>query len=63
MALDHQALHEIPDLADCDTASIAHWILEQGRVQLPQLDRVDLYETRGCGAIVSAGEEGPALPV
>ncbi len=62
-ALDHQPLHEIPDLADCDTASIAHWILEKARAQLPQLDRVDLYETRGCGAIVSVGEEGPALPV
>jgi 6-pyruvoyltetrahydropterin/6-carboxytetrahydropterin synthase len=62
-ALDHQPLHEIPDLTDCDTASIAAWILEKARVQLPQLDRVDLYETRGCGAIVSAGVEGPALPV
>ena len=62
-ALDHQPLHEIADLADCDTASIAHWILQKARAQLPQLDRVDLFETRGCGAIVSVGEEGPALPV
>lgn len=62
-ALDHQPLHEIADLADCDTASIAGWILDKARAQLPQLDRVDLYETRGCGAIVCAGEEGPALPV
>ena len=62
-ALDHQPLHEIADLADCDTASIAHWILNKARAQLPQLDRVDLFETRGCGAIVSVGGEGPALPV
>jgi 6-pyruvoyltetrahydropterin/6-carboxytetrahydropterin synthase len=62
-ALDHQPLHQIPDLADCDTASIAAWILDKARGQLPQLDRVDLYETRGCGAIVSLGEDGPALPV
>lgn len=61
--LDHQPLHEIPDLADCDTASIATWILNKARAQLPQLDRVDLYETQGCGAIVSTGTEGPALPV
>jgi len=61
--LDHQPLHELPGLADCDTASIAAWILQQARVGLPRLDRVDLYETRGCGAIVSVGEEGPALPV
>lgn len=62
-ALDHQPLHEMPGLEDCDAASIARWILQQARVDLPQLDRVDLYETRGCGAVVMAGEEGPALPV
>jgi 6-pyruvoyltetrahydropterin/6-carboxytetrahydropterin synthase len=61
--LDHRPLHEITDLADGDTASIAHWILDKARAQLPSLDRVDLFETRGCGAIVLAGEEGPALPV
>ena len=62
-ALDHQPLHEIADLPDCDTASIARWILNRARALLPQFDRVDLYETRGCGAIVLAGDEGPALPV
>lgn len=62
-SLDHQPLYEIPDLADCDTATIARWILEKARVHLPQLDRVDLFETRGCGAIALLGDEGPALPV
>lgn len=62
-ALDHQPLHEIADLADCDTASIADWILSRAHAHLPQLYRVDLYETRGCGAIALIGEEGPALPV
>lgn len=62
-ALDHQPLYEIPDLADCDTASIAAWILAKARVQLPQLERVDLFETQGCGAIVSRAQEGAALPV
>lgn len=62
-ALDHRPLHEIAELPDCDTASIAAWILQTARAQLPQLDRVDLFETRGCGAIVSAGALGPALPV
>lgn len=62
-SLDHQPLYEIPDLADCDTATIARWILAKARVQLPQLDRVDLFETRGCGAIAMLGDEGPALPV
>lgn len=62
-ALDHHPLHEIADLDDCDTASIARWILDKARACLPQLDRVDLYETRGCGAIVSVGDDGPALPI
>ena len=61
--LDHRPLYEIVDLADCDTASIAAWILSRARAQLPQLERVDLFETSGCGAIVTATNEGPALPV
>lgn len=55
-ALDHHPLHHIEGLQDCDTASIARWILEQSRPQLPQLYRVDLYETNGCGAIVSGAQ-------
>lgn len=62
-ALDHHPLHELPDLEDCDAASLAQWILIEGRGGLPQLDRVDLYETRGCGAIVLCKQEGPALPI
>jgi 6-pyruvoyltetrahydropterin/6-carboxytetrahydropterin synthase len=54
--LDHQPIHEIAELADGDTASIAGWIFDQARNQLPQLDRVDLFETPGCGAIVSVGD-------
>lgn len=61
--LDHHPLHEIEGLDDADTGSVARWILAQARAVLPQVDRVDLYETRGCGAIVCAGEAGPALPV
>lgn len=54
--LDHQPLHEIADLPDCDSASLATWILAQARDRLPQLDRVDLHETPGCGATVSVGD-------
>jgi 6-pyruvoyltetrahydropterin/6-carboxytetrahydropterin synthase len=61
--LDHRPLHEISELSDCDSASIAKWILEKAQVHLPQADRVDLYETRGCGAIVCADFEGPSLPL
>ena len=61
--LDHKPLYEIPDLADCDTASIANWVLAKARTQLPQLYRVDLFETRGCGVLVSTGQDGPQLPL
>ena len=54
--LDHQPIHEIAELADGDTAGIACWIAEQARRELPQLDRVDLFETLGCGATVSVGD-------
>ncbi len=63
LQLDHQPIHEIADLADGDTARIAGWIVDQARHQLPQLDRVDLFETPGCGAIVSVGDVALAGPM
>lgn len=60
--LDHQPLHEIPDLADADTASIAQWIYKKTKASLPQLVRVDLYETEGCGSIVAEDTDSPVLP-
>ena len=62
-ALDHHPLHEIPSLADSDTASLAAWILREGCQVLPQIDRVDLYETRGSGALVSAAAADELIPV
>lgn len=62
-SLDHHPLYEIAGIKDNDTASIAQWIRLQTESLLPQLDRVDLYETRGCGAILTWSEEGPALPI
>lgn len=50
--LDHKPLHQIPDLADCDTATVAHWILHKARADLPQVSRVDLFETQGLGVSV-----------
>lgn len=61
--LDHQPLHDLPGVEDNDPASLASWIRERALPALPALDRIDLYETRGSGAILSWGEEGPALPV
>ncbi len=62
-AIDHRPLYEIADLIDGDNASLAAWVLAQARYVLPPLDRIDIYETRGCGAIVSANTDGPVIPV
>jgi len=61
--LDHRPLHDMPGLADTDAASLVRWIRQECRNSLPQIDRVDLFETRGCGAILQWGELGPALPL
>jgi 6-pyruvoyltetrahydropterin/6-carboxytetrahydropterin synthase len=51
-ALDHHALHDVPDLPDGDAAHLGRWVMAQARRRLPQLDRVDIFETEGCGAVV-----------
>jgi 6-pyruvoyltetrahydropterin/6-carboxytetrahydropterin synthase len=61
--LDHQPLYELPGLEDNDVESVLRWIRRQCARLLPALSRIDLYETRGCGAILSVGEESPALPI
>lgn len=61
--LDHRPLYEVPELGDADTASIAHWIYETTKSMLPQLTRIDLFETEGCGTIVAEDIGGPALPI
>jgi 6-pyruvoyltetrahydropterin/6-carboxytetrahydropterin synthase len=61
--IDHHPLQELPGVGQPDAASLAHWIRAEAGTRLPQLDRIDLFETRGCGAILSWGEPGPALPI
>lgn len=61
--LDHQPLHELPGIEDNDTATLARWIRTEAVPIVPALDRIDLYETPGCGAILTWGGHGPALPV
>ena len=60
--LDHHVLNELPRLNDADPASLALWMREEVAADLPQLDRIDLQETPGCGAVLCWGEQGPALP-
>ncbi len=60
--LDHHTLNPLPDLGDADAGSLVRWIRDRLWPCLPELDRIDLYETPGCGALLSWGELGPALP-
>jgi 6-pyruvoyltetrahydropterin/6-carboxytetrahydropterin synthase len=63
MKLDHQPLYEVPGVGDNDVESLLRWIKKETSKKLPALARIDLYETRGCGAILTVGEEAPALPI
>jgi 6-pyruvoyltetrahydropterin/6-carboxytetrahydropterin synthase len=60
--LDHHLLNELPRLEDADPASLARWVREEAAAGLPQLERIDLRETPGCGAVLCWGDLGPALP-
>lgn len=60
--LDHHRLDQLSGIKQADHASLLFWIKDQMANSLPQLDRIDLYDTPGCGAILCWGEEGPALP-
>lgn len=61
--LDHHPLHELAGIEQPDTASIARWIRDESRGPLPDLDRIDLYEVRGCGVILSKADSDIALPI
>lgn len=61
--LDHHPLYEIKELDDADVASLARYIRSEASPLLPALDRIDLYQTRGCGVLFAWGDEGPSLPV
>lgn len=61
--LDHRDLTRLDGARDADVASVLAWTKAQMSERLPQLDRMDLYETPGCGAVLCWGEQAPALPV
>ncbi len=60
--LDHHQLDCLKGLEDTDTISLLHWMRGELADTLPELDRIDLFETPGCGAFLQWGENGPALP-
>ncbi len=60
--LDHRRLDALEGLAQADAAALARWVRARMAATLPELDRVDVLETPGCGAVLTWGELGPALP-
>jgi 6-pyruvoyltetrahydropterin/6-carboxytetrahydropterin synthase len=58
--LDHHLLNELPGLDRSDPASLARWMRETIGARLPRLDRIDLHQTPGCGAVLCWGASGPA---
>lgn len=63
LAIDHQNLNALNGMKDPTLSNLLHWIRLQAETQLPQLNRIDLFQTPGCGAMLSWGPLGPALPV
>ena len=61
--LDHHPLHQDPALTDGDCATLATHVLQAAREVLPATDRVDLFETRGSGAIATLGDTNELIPV
>ncbi len=61
--LDHQPLHQLERLTQPDAANLARWIWDETRAVLPRVDRIDLYERRGCGVILSSAGAHIALPI
>ena len=60
--LDHHMLNGIEGMNDPTIVNLLNWIRNQAEPVLPQLNRIDLFQTPGCGAMLSWGDLGPALP-
>ncbi len=61
--LDHYPLQSIEKMRSNRAADILRWIKDQASDRLPELDRMDLYETPARGASIYWGDSNMALPV
>jgi 6-pyruvoyltetrahydropterin/6-carboxytetrahydropterin synthase len=56
--LDHHRLDELADLAEPTLAELLGWMGARMATVLPTLDRIDLEQTPGCGAMLCWGGDG-----
>lgn len=61
--IDHKPLWQNPEIQDCDVATLAQYIFGKTRNLLPQVSKLELYETKGCGVICASENIGPNLPI
>ncbi len=60
--VDHHRLDQLEGMTDFTISDLLRWICASMTGVLPVLDRIDLYESPGCGAFLQWGENRPALP-
>jgi 6-pyruvoyltetrahydropterin/6-carboxytetrahydropterin synthase len=60
--LDHHRLDTLTGPGGADPAGLAQWIRAEAAGALPWLERIDVQQTPGCGAVLCWGALGPALP-
>ncbi len=61
-ALDHRRLDALAGLDDADPASLLRWMRTVLAGRLPALERIDLEQTPGCGAVLYWGAADPLPP-
>ena len=61
--LDHHPLHEISALEGTSCVQVLRWIKQNSAAKLPQLDRIELFETPMQGASISWGNNDMSPPI
>ena len=57
--LDHRQLDVLENFDNADSISVLEWIGEQLRAELPQVSRLELFETPSRGVLLSFSDEAP----
>jgi len=52
--VDHQNVDDLSNIDGDDCLSLASWILDKTIQILPNLSRLELYQTKGCGVILNS---------